>query len=176
METLKYCKVREVKSPVRGTSVAAGIDFFVPTNISYVDFLEKCTVTGCDPEYTTNDKGHVEKIILRPGDSVMIPSGIKMRVMDGWALVFMNKSGIGAKKQLAVLACVVDQDYEGEVHINLVNTGNDIQTISAGDKIVQGVLLPMNYAIPEEVENEETLYKNCYSERKNNGFGSTGDK
>lgn len=176
METLKYCKVREVKSPVRGTSVAAGIDFFVPTDISVDDFLKKCEVTGCGPGYTTNDEGHVAKIILRPGDSVMIPSGIKMRIMDGWALVFMNKSGIGAKKQLAVLACVVDQDYEGEVHINLVNAGNDIQTISAGDKIVQGVLLPMNYAIPEEVENEEVLFANSKSIRGEGGFGSTGTK
>jgi dUTP pyrophosphatase len=176
METLKYCKVKEVKSPVRGTSVAAGIDFFVPTNITVDEFLQKCEITKCGPEYTLSENGHIEKIVLRPGDSVMIPSGIKMKVMDGWALVFMNKSGIGAKKQLAVLACVIDQDYEGEVHINLVNTGNEIQTISAGDKIVQGVLLPMNYALPEEVENEEVLFANSESARGEGGFGSTGSR
>lgn len=174
METLKYCKVREVKSPVRGTSVAAGIDFFIPTNISVDTFAEKCRITNCYPEYNLTDDGFIKDIMIRPGESVMIPSGIKMKIMDGWALVFMNKSGIGVKKQLSVLACVIDQDYEGEVHINLVNTGNEIQVISAGDKIVQGVLIPMNYAVPEEVENEELLYKNSNSERKDNGFGSTG--
>lgn len=56
----------------------------------------------------------------------MIPSGIKMKVMPGYALVFMNKSGVGAKQQLDVLASVVDEDYEGEVHINLVNNGNRV--------------------------------------------------
>ena len=32
--TLKFCKIREVKSPVRGTLVAAGIDFFVPEDLT----------------------------------------------------------------------------------------------------------------------------------------------
>lgn len=176
METLKYCKVREVKSPIRGTSVAAGIDFFIPTNIDIDTFAKKCVITNCHPEYNLSDDGFIKDIMIRPGESVMIPSGIKMKIMDGWALVFMNKSGIGVKKQLSVLACVIDQDYEGEVHINLVNTGNEIQTISAGDKIVQGVLLPMNYAIPEEVENEEILFAGSESARKDGGFGSTGTK
>lgn len=176
METLKYCKVREVKSPVRGTSVAAGIDFFIPTDISVDTFAEKCRITNCHPEYNLTDDGFIKDIMIRPGESVMIPSGIKMKIMDGWALVFMNKSGIGVKKQLSVLACVIDQDYEGEAHINLVNTGNEIQTISGGDKIVQGVLLPMNYAVPEEVENEEVLFAGSTSARKQGGFGSTGSR
>ena len=88
----------------------------------------------------------------------------------------MNKSGVGAKKQLDVLACLVDEDYEGEVHINLVNNGNKVQTVNAGDKIVQGVLLKMNYAMPEEVESEEKLFANSTSARGEGGFGSTDSK
>ena len=106
METLKYTKIREVKSPVRGTSVAAGIDFFVPTSIDKKTFESKCKTTGCDVFCEYDENENLVKIILHPGESVMIPSGIKMKVPRGHALVFMNKSGIGAKKQLDVLACV----------------------------------------------------------------------
>ena len=176
METLRYCKIRKVKSPVRGTPVAGGIDFFVPEDIDVDTFADKCKTTGCYPSYTLDDDYKIKTIELKPGESVMIPSGIKMKVMDGHALVFMNKSGIGAKKQLDVLACLVDEDYRGEVHINLVNNGWRSQTIAAGDKIVQGVILKMNYASPEEVANEDVLYADSTSERGEGGFGSTGTK
>jgi len=108
METLKYCKVRNVKSPVRGTPVAGGIDFFVPTDIDKKTLLSKCDLTKEYVNIDTDENGIVKTISLKPGQSVMIPSGIKMKIMDGWALVFMNKSGVGVKKQLDVLACLVD--------------------------------------------------------------------
>lgn len=176
MESLKYCKIRDVASPCRGTSVAGGIDFFVPTNIDVDTFADKCKITNCHPCYELDDNYNIKTITLRPGESVMIPSGIKMKVPAGYALVFMNKSGIGAKKQLDVLACLVDEDYQGEVHINLVNSGSNVQTVSAGEKIVQGVLLKMNYAMPEEVQNATILYASTSSERGEGGFGSTDEK
>ncbi len=176
METLKYTKVREVKSPIRGTSVAAGIDFFVPTSIDKETFESKCKTTGCSLRCEYNSNNVLTKIELQPGESAMIPSGIKMKVPHGHALVFMNKSGVGAKKQLDVLACVIDEDYEGEVHINLVNTGAKVQIIEAGDKIVQGLILPINYAMPEEIGTVEELYAGSDSSRGEGGFGSTGTK
>ena len=176
METLKYTKIREVKSPIRGTSVAAGIDFFVPTSIDKETFESKCKTTGCSLHCEYDSNNVLTKIELQPGESVMIPSGIKMKVPHGHALVFMNKSGVGAKKQLDVLACVIDEDYEGEVHINLVNTGAKTQLIEAGDKIVQGLVLPINYAMPEEIGTVEELYAGSDSSRGEGGFGSTGTK
>lgn len=59
------------------------------------------------------------------------------------------------------------------MHISLVNNGNDVQVVSAGEKIVQGVILKMNYMVPEEVENAEVLFKGSSSERGEGGFGST---
>lgn len=176
MESFKYCKIRDVKSPCRGTSVAGGIDFFVPSDINADTFKEKCKITNCYPSYEFDDRNNIKTITLMPSESVMIPSGIKMKIPTGYALVFMNKSGIGAKKQLDVLACLVDEDYQGEAHINLVNNGPNVQTISAGEKIVQGVLLKMNYAMPEEVANAEDLYANSISERGEGAFGSTNEK
>ena len=176
MDKLRYCKIRKVKSPTRGTAVAAGLDFYVPEDIDVDTFAAKCNITGCHPNYELDDDYNLKCIVLQPGDSVMIPSGIKMKVMPGYALVFMNKSGVGAKRQLDVLASVVDEDYEGEVHINLVNNGNRAQKIEAGDKIVQGLLLQVNYAVPEEVENETVLFSGSESARGEGGFGSTGTK
>ena len=115
---LKFVKVKNVKSPVRGTSESAGIDFFVPD-----DF---------------------ETIVLLPGESCFIPSGIKVNVPKGHALIAFNKSGVAVKKNFHVGACVVDEDYQGEVHLNLTNTGNQLQIIERGDKIVQFILLPVN--------------------------------
>ena len=175
MDILRYTKIREVKSLARGTSKAAGIDFFVPTNIDEATMNAKCEITGCYPNIEYKN-GYLEKIWLKPGESIMIPSGIKMKVPEGHALAFMNKSGVGAKKQLDRLAELVDCDYEGEVHINIVNNGTIAQCICAGDKIIQGVVIPVNFAIPEEVENEEVLFENSTSERKLGGFGSTGTR
>ena len=145
---LKFVKVKNVKSPVRGTSESAGIDFFVPD-----DF---------------------ETIVLLPGESCFIPSGIKVNVPKGHALIAFNKSGVAVKKNFHVGACVVDEDYQGEVHLNLTNTGNLPQVVERGDKIVQVLLVPINYANPIEVEPKNLYTKE--SERGEGGFGSTGTK
>lgn len=175
METLKYCKVREVKSPNRAHPEDAGIDFYVPTSIDVDTFIEKCKVTGDGIEYKLDDNGNVTEMILRPGESVLLPSGIKVKVPSGYMLQFTNKSGVASKKHLLVGANTVDVGYEGECHINLHNVSTRNQTICAGDKIVQGILIPVNFAQTEEVENETVLYANSNSTRGEGGFGSSGN-
>lgn len=69
--------------------------------------------------------------------------------------------------------CVVDADYQGEIHINLFNSGNGSQPvcISPGEKIVQGILLPVKYDMPVNLGLD-----NLYQEetgRGAGGFGST---
>ena len=145
---LKFIRVKNVKQPQRGTPESAGIDFFVPDEF--------------------------ETLGLLPGESCFIPSGIKVNEPAGHALVAFNKSGVAVKKNLHVGACVVDEDYQGEVHLNLTNTGNQLQIIERGDKIVQFILLPVNYANPVEVEPKD-LYDET-SQRGEGGFGSTGTK
>ena len=95
----------------------------------------------------------------------------------GWPtekFIAFNKSGIAVKKSLHVGACVVDNGYQGEVHINLTNVGNSAQVIQAGDKIVQFVLLPLGDSTVELVE-ENKLYESV-SSRGEGGFGSSGTK
>ena len=162
---MKFIKTLKVKSPTRGTSVAAGLDFFVPENTEEFikAFKEK------NPTIQINDSG----IVLGPHERVNIPSGIKMCVPQGYALIAYNKSGVSLKYGLDVGASVVDEDYTGVIHISLVNTSNDIIMINYGQKIVQWLLIPVRYDIPEEVTTEEECFTRP-SERGPNCFGSTG--
>ena len=141
---MKVQKLRDVKTPNRGTTVSAGIDFYVPE----------------DFETTT----------LAPGESVLIPSGIKVQVPRGYALIAFNKSGVAVKQGLSVGACVVDEDYEGEVHLHMINTSSKEQVIATGQKLVQFVLIPVSYfdvEVVDEIQSRNT-------ERGAGGFGSTG--
>lgn len=176
METLKICKVREVKTPNRAHPEDAGIDFYVPTNIDVDTFAEKCKITGDELEYKLDDNYNLSEMTLKPGESVLIPSGIKVKVPTGYMLQFTNKSGVAAKKSLVVGSSVIDVGYEGECHINLHNVSNRPQTICAGDKIVQAILIPVNFAQTEVVEDETSLFGDEGSARGSGGFGSTDAK
>lgn len=122
--------------------------------------------------------GIIEKIIVNPGSKILIPSGIKVNLPKYIALDATNKSGIASKRGLIVGAELIDQNYQGELHINLINT--DIKhsvIINAGDKIVQ--FLPL--FIPKfteivEASNEKELFEGTSSTRGENGFGSSGTK
>jgi dUTP pyrophosphatase len=110
--------------------------------------------------------------VLAPGGSTNIPSGIKVKIPEGYSLIAFNKSGVSVKKGLDVLACVIDEDYQGEIHLNLVNTGLYAVHIGPGEKILQFILLSVLYADP--VEKEETELYDEVSERGAGAFGSTG--
>ena len=175
METLKYCKVRNVKSPARAHSTDAGIDWFVPEDLTLSEMQEKDKMTGCSPQYCRNEKGFIETIVIQPGQSVLIPSGIKVKVPDGYAMIYDNKSGVASKKSLLVGSSVVDIGYQGICHINLHNVSNEAQLIHAGDKIVQSIMYKIGFHSPEEVPESE-LYADGTSERGEGGFGSSGTK
>jgi len=147
---MKISKVREVKTPTRGTDGSAGIDFYVP--FDYPQNL--CSIS--------------------PGERFFIPSGIKANVPEGFALIAMNKSGIALKKGLLVGACVVDSDYQGEIHLHLVNTGTKTVAIEPGDKLTQFLLIPVNHCSVDVVD-ESSLFE-AETTRGSGGFGSTGVK
>jgi dUTPase len=69
----------------------------------------------------------------------------------------------------------VDADYQGEVHISLVNSSNVAVNISAGEKIIQGILLPVECAQIVEVATLTELYP-TKTDRGAGGFGSSGTK
>lgn len=146
MTKVKFKKIREVKSPVRGTENSAGIDLFIPE-----DFPE---------------------MAVFPNKSVLIPAGLKVDIPDGTMLVVANKSGIAVKKSLVAGACIIDSDYQGEIHINLHNIGRKAQVLKPGDKITQMLHQPI---ILSQLEEVDVIHEEV-SERGEGGFGSTGDK
>lgn len=160
---LKFSKVRDVKTPTRGTSKSAGIDFYVP-----------------------NDQPILS---LRPHSDLLIPSGIRANVLENFMLIAEDKSGVVTSKSaclragrqpkpdafvspIIVGAKVVDEDYQGEIYIHLINCGDKVVTIYPGMKIAQFILVPVSYAMPVEVPNEELF--DSASERGAGALGSTG--
>jgi dUTP pyrophosphatase len=85
-------------------------------------------------------------------------------------LTAFNKSGVATKQGLSIGACVVDEDYEGEIHLHLVNTSNFNTLVEPGKKIAQFILIPVNYENVEVVEELESRN----TQRGAGGFGSTG--
>jgi len=140
---MQIVKTRYVKTPTFGSSGAAGIDFYVPD--SFVD--------------TT----------LKPGQDINIPSGIRANIGKGKVLIAFNKSGIATKSKLQVGACVVDEDYTGEIHLHVFNYSNEDIIIKGGQKLVQFVLL--DYHRPEILVVQDF---DKITERGDKGFGSTG--
>lgn len=159
---MKVALVRDVKLPERGTSKSAGIDFFVPNDFS--------------------------EIILRPGKDVLIPSGVKASIPENYMLMGADKSGVVSSKG-AVIKCgrkpkagafnsiivlgakIVDEDYQGEIHIHLVNVGIESVIIKPGMKIAQFILVPVFYDDIEQVPEEKLFTEE--SERGTGALGST---
>jgi len=142
---MKISKTRDVKTPTRGTPKSAGIDFYVPNDY--------------------------EQITVQPSSACRIESGIRVEVPTGYALIAFNKSGI-ALSGLQVGACVVDEDYQGVVNLHLFNVSSSPIDIKPGQKLTQFILLPVNYAEVELVNNED-IHK-VETQRGTGAFSSTG--
>ncbi len=168
MSELRYSKTRDVKSPTRGTELSAGIDFFVPERTP--EFIEALKAKNKPDMYHITERA----IVVKPHCRILIPSGIKADVLPGTALIAYNKSGVASKKGLDVMACVVDEDYQGEIHISLLNTTNEYVEIGFGEKATQFIEEVIQKSTPVEVPESELFAE--VSERGAGGFGSTGTK
>jgi dUTP pyrophosphatase len=110
---------------------------------------------------------HWESKVLYPGEILLIPSGIKVEMPNDVCMLFVNKSSKGAVGLLTG-AQLIDPDYRGEVHLNVVNSSKSEVSIKAGEKLMQALILPLiKLDLIEVKELSET-------ERGNGGFGSTG--
>ena len=109
-------------------------------------------------------------VVIEPGKTVFVPTGIAMAVPRGYAGLIYARSSMGAKRGLAPAnkVGVIDSDYRGEVMVALHNHGTEVQTVCHGERVAQllvtAVLAP---AFEETDELDETV-------RGDGGFGSTG--
>lgn len=131
-----------IELPRRATKGSAGYDFFSP-----VDFE------------------------LKPGETVKIPTGIRVSMREDWVLCIFPRSGLGFKYRLQMnnTVGIIDSDYyfsdnEGHIFVKLTNDTNEERTISIvqGSGMVQGIFF--QYGITEDDHVNEV---------RNGGFGST---
>ena len=135
--------VENVKLPRRATSGSAGYDFYAP-----------------------------EAFELKPGEEIKIPTGVRCAILEGWYLGIFPRSGLGFKYRcgLANTVGIIDSDYyfsdnEGHIMVKVVNNGNKVIKVGAGEAFCQGIF--QRYGL--------TIYDN-ESGIRNGGMGSTTER
>lgn len=113
-----------------------------------------------------------EDIVVEPGQTVFVKTGLAMEIPVGFAAFIYARSGLACKKGLAPAnkVGVVDCDYRGEVMVALHNHSNEARTVTVGERIAQLVIAP--YYTADFLECDEL----SDTVRGEGGFGSTGRK
>lgn len=111
-----------------------------------------------------------ENIILKKGEHVLVPTGLKFEIPSGYEIQVRPRSGLAAKNGVTVLNTpgTIDSDYRGEVKVVLINLGKEDFTICNGDRIAQIVAAPVTQALFEKTDELSD------TDRGEGGFGSTG--
>lgn len=137
-----YDLYEQIKLPTRATSGSAGYDFKAPFAFS-----------------------------LNPGESIKIPTGIRVKINEGWWLGCLPRSGLGFKYrfQLTNTMGVIDSDYyysdnEGHIFAKVTNDSKEGKsiTVEAGAGFMQAIFIP--YGI---------TYDDRATAVRNGGMGST---
>ena len=111
-----------------------------------------------------------ENVVIAPGQTAFVPTGIAMAIPAGFAGLIYARSGLACKRDLAPAnkVGVIDSDYRGQIIVALHNHGNEPQTVCNGDRIAQLVIAPVftpGFAEVQELDD---------TQRGAGGFGSTG--
>lgn len=111
-----------------------------------------------------------EPMILKPMDIVVVPTGIKLEIPEGYEVQVRARSGLAAKHGISLVNGIgtIDSDYRGEVGVIMINLGRSDFVINNGDRIAQ--LVAMKY---EKVELEIVDELN-ETKRNEGGFGHSG--
>lgn len=109
---------------------------------------------------------------LAPGQSAKIPTGLRVRIAEGWMLALYPRSGLGFKYRLQLdnTVGIIDSDYyfadnKGHIFVKITNdsrTGKTVE-LSAGDAFAQGIFT--EYGVTEDDDATAA---------RTGGFGSTG--
>ncbi|CUU05574.1 deoxyuridine 5'-triphosphate nucleotidohydrolase [Candidatus Kryptobacter tengchongensis] len=111
-----------------------------------------------------------DEITIKPGEIVLIPTGIAIELPPGYEAQIRPRSGLAINHGITLLNTpgTIDSDYRGEIKIILINLGKKNFTVKRGDRIAQMII--SKYA---KVEWEETTELNS-TKRGSGGFGHTG--
>lgn len=107
---------------------------------------------------------------IYPGRTLMVPTGIRMGIPNGFEVQVRPRSGLAARYGLTVLNApgTVDSGFRGEVQVILHNCSNLPVRIERGMRIAQAVMAP----VVHPKMNMTTV--NQDTPRGTKGFGSTG--
>ena len=108
-------------------------------------------------------------IVLEAGKTILIPTGIRVKMKENYVLMLFPRSSLGFRYQMRLdnTAGIIDEDYHGaenEGHIIIRFTAEKTLKLPAGSAFAQGVFLP--YGICEDDEADLV---------RQGGFGSTGN-
>lgn len=110
--------------------------------------------------------------VLQPKETVKIPTGIKVKMDEGWVLKVYPRSGLGFKYRLQLdnSVGVIDGDYinsdnEGHIFVKLTNDTyeDNVVVINEGDGVCQGIFVEYGVTVDDDADGI-----------RNGGFGSTG--
>ena len=129
--------------PKRATAKSAGYDFFAPKEYS-----------------------------VESGETVKIPTGIRVKIDNGWVLKIYPRSSLGFKYRLQLdnTVGIIDSDYyfadnEGHIFIKMTNCGEKPLVIEKGKAFAQGVFVEYGITVDDDATDTRT-----------GGFGSTDKK
>jgi len=111
-----------------------------------------------------------EMVMIAPGSSALVPTGIAIAVPPGYEAQVRPRSGLALKHRIMVVNSpgTIDSDYRGELQVILGNFGQEPFSIARGDRIAQVVICPVAHAVLVETNDLGS------TDRGAGGFGSTG--
>ena len=131
-----------IKLPKRATSGSAGYDFYSPVELT-----------------------------LNPAETLLIPTGICVKIEDGWVLKCYPRSGLGFKYRLQLdnTVGIIDSDYYysdngGHILVKITNDTKEekVIEIEEGTGFIQGIFVEYGITFDDDAEGT-----------RNGGFGST---
>ena len=131
-----------IKLPKRDTSGSAGYDFYAPVTLT-----------------------------MKPGETVKVPTGIRVEMEENWVLKCYPRSGLGFKYRLQLnnTVGIIDSDYfysdnEGHIFAKITNDTNENKTVEIpeGTGFMQGIFVEYGITVDDDVTSV-----------RNGGFGST---
>lgn len=112
-----------------------------------------------------------EAAVIKPGERMLMPTGVAIALPNGFAAFIHPRSGLAVRHGLSMVNApgTIDAGYRGEIKVSLINLDpSEPISIERGDRIAQLVVQPITQAVFHEVAQLPS------SGRGERGFGSTG--
>ena len=126
--------------PKRATAGSAGYDFFMPF-----------------------------EVVLAPNETVKVPTGIRVKIDEGWVLKIYPRSSLGFKYRLTLnnTVGIIDSDYfnadnEGHIYVKITNLSDKTLLLEKGKAFAQGIFVEYGITVDDDCVDVRT-----------GGFGST---